>query len=144
MTNADRTSNAASPIQQILTSAKTIAVVGHSHKLHRASYQVAHYLRQQGYEVYPVNPVLSTIDDEPCYATLQDVPVPIDIVNVFRRSEFLGAIATDVLALSPHPQCVWTQLSIYDTAAAQRLNDAGILTIMDACIKIEHQNRFKP
>ncbi len=129
-------------IRQILSTAKTIAVVGHSHKPHRASYQVAQYLRHQGYAVYPVNPVLSQIDGAPCYPTLQAVPGPIDIVNVFRRSEFLSAIATDVLALSPLPACVWTQLDIVDAAVAQTLNDAGIQTVMDACIKIEHQKWF--
>lgn len=114
-------------------------MVGHSHKPHRASYQVAQYLRQQGYEIYPINPRLKQIDDRPCYPTLSAVPVPIDIVNVFRRSEFLPNIATAVLDLSPLPGCFWTQLDIYDATVAQILNDAGIPVVMDACIKIEHR-----
>ncbi|MEO0539660.1 MAG: CoA-binding protein [Cyanobacteria bacterium P01_A01_bin.105] len=126
-------------IRQILTAARTIAVIGHSHKPHRASYQVALYLRHQGYLVYPVNPQLEQIEGVRCYPTLQSIPAAIDIVNVFRRREFLPAIAQEVQALSTQPACVWTQLDIYDAAVARQLRAAGITVVMDTCLKIEHQ-----
>ncbi|MEM6351562.1 MAG: CoA-binding protein [Cyanobacteria bacterium P01_D01_bin.14] len=128
-------------LRQVLLGASAIAIVGHSHKPHRASYQIGQYLKAQGYQVYPVNPRLDSIDGTPCYPSLQAVPATIDIVNVFRRSEFLADIATDVLALPPHPnRCFWTQLEIYDEAVAQKLAAAGITVVMNACIKIEHQS----
>ncbi|MEM8805052.1 MAG: CoA-binding protein [Cyanobacteria bacterium P01_G01_bin.38] len=128
-------------IRQALTQARHIAVVGHSHKPQRPSYQIGQFLRAQGYHVYPVNPTLKMIDGEPCYTSLQSVPVSIDIVNVFRRSEFLPGIVDDILALdSASPiKCLWTQLDIWDETAAQRAIDAGWHIVMDACIKIEHQ-----
>jgi len=134
-----RTTETAASRPQILNTTQTIAVVGHSHKPHRASYQVAQYLRHHGYTVFPVNPRLSEIDGAPCYASLQAIPAPIDIVNVFRRSEYLPEIATAVLALKPRPSCVWTQLGIADDTVSQQLKNAGITVVMDACIKIEHQ-----
>ncbi|MGB7413728.1 MAG: CoA-binding protein, partial [Thermosynechococcaceae cyanobacterium] len=74
-------------LRYLLTYAKVIAVVGHSEKSHRDSYQVAQYLREVGYEVYPINPRVDEIDGHLSYASLQDVPAPVDIVNVFRRAE---------------------------------------------------------
>lgn len=133
-------------IRNALTQARHIAIVGHSHKPQRPSYQIGQYLRTQGYHVYPVNPILKTIDGEPCYTSLQAVPAPIDIVNVFRRSEFLPGIVDDLLTLgSVSPiKCLWTQLDIWDEAAAQQAIEAGWQVVMDACIKIEHQRLESP
>jgi predicted CoA-binding protein len=130
-------------IYNVLTQAKTIAVVGHSHKPQRPSYQIAQFLRQQGYAVYPVNPMLKEIDGNPCYTSLQEVPAMIDIVNVFRRSEFLADTVDEMLALpataiSP-VKCLWAQLDIWDKMAAQKACEAGWQVIMNACIKIEYQ-----
>lgn len=79
---------------QVLTQAKAIAVVGHSDKPHRTSYQIAQFLRSVGYTVYPVNPLLSQIDGQPCYPSLKEIAQPVGIVNIFRRSEYLPEIVT--------------------------------------------------
>ncbi|MBT9311912.1 CoA-binding protein [Leptothoe kymatousa] len=128
-------------IQSVLATTKYIAVVGHSPKPQRPSYQVAKFMRQQGYVVYPVHPAAKEIDGQPCYATLADVPGPIDVVNVFRRSEFLPGILDEILSLDTMAtgKCLWTQLDIYDEAVAQKAMATGWQVVMDACIKIEWQ-----
>jgi uncharacterized protein len=119
-----------------LHSARTIAVVGHSDNPGRTSYQIARFLRQAGYSVYPVNPLVQHIDGEPCYASLADVPVPIDIVNVFRRSEYLPGVVENAIAVKAH--AVWAQLGVEDAVAMQRALDAGLAMAMDRCIKVEY------
>ncbi|HEY9738465.1 MAG TPA: CoA-binding protein [Trichocoleus sp.] len=123
-------------LRQLLTTARTIAVVGHSNKPNRASYQVAQYLRRVGYQVYPVNPAVSSIDGEPCYASLAEVPEPIDIVNVFRRSEFLPEVTEE--AVKAQAKAVWAQLDIQHLAAVETAAADGLALVMDKCIKIEH------
>ena len=97
-------------IAHLLNQSRTIAVVGHSPKPERVSYQIAQYLRQAGYAVYPVNPGHDSIDGKPCYRSLAAVPVAIDLVNVFRRSEFLPGIVEEVIAIKA--KAVWAQLGI--------------------------------
>lgn len=128
-------------IRRVLAKTKYIAVVGHSPKPQRPSYQVARYMRQQGYIVYPVHPAANEIDGQRCYARLADVPGPIDIVNVFRQSEFLPDLLDEMLTLNnlSEVKCLWTQLGIYDAAVAQKATDHGWQVIMDACLKIELQ-----
>jgi hypothetical protein len=123
-------------IRQLLREAKVIAVVGHSDKPHRTSYQIAQFLRRVGYRVYPVNPAVSQIDSEKSYASLKDIPEPIDIVNVFRRSEFLPAVVDE--ALSAGAKAVWAQLGVYSGEAARKADSAGLPIVMDACIKVEY------
>ncbi|MEB3210598.1 MAG: CoA-binding protein [Leptolyngbyaceae bacterium] len=123
-------------MRHILQNSRAIAVVGHSDRPNRASYQVAHFLRTVGYTVIPVNPLLSTIDGVPCYGSLRDIPTPIDIVNVFRRSEHLAEIVDEAIAL--HIPTVWAQLGVSDAQAQQAAQEAGLNVIMDRCIKIEH------
>ena len=123
-------------LQQILTEARSIAVVGHSAKPIRPSYQIAQFLRRQGYQVYPVNPGFKTIEGRPCYASLEQAPRPIDIVNVFRRSEYLPEIVEAAIAI--RAKTLWTQLEIVDQTAAQKAINAGLNVIMDACIKLEY------
>jgi predicted CoA-binding protein len=123
-------------MSNVLHSARNIAVVGHSDNPGRTSYQIARFLRQAGYNVYPVNPYVQQIDGEPCYASLADVPVPIDIVNVFRRSEFLAGVVEEAIAVKA--QVVWAQLGVEDAAAMQRALDAGLAMAMDRCIKVEY------
>lgn len=123
-------------IKDLLSQSKVVAVVGHSDKPHRTSYRIAQYLRDVGYKVYPVNPVVDRIDGEKSYASLAEVPEPIDIVDVFRRSEHLDQIvaaAVDVGAKS-----VWTQLGVVDPAAEARANRDGMPIVIDRCIKVEH------
>ena len=123
-------------LRDVLSQTKVIAVVGHSEKRSRTSYQIAQFLRQVGYVVIPVNPMVSEIDGQPSYASLQEVPESVDLVNVFRRSEYLGAIVEDAIAI--HAKTIWTQLGIYDEFSAQKALEAGLNVVMDACIKVEY------
>ncbi|MEH2178528.1 CoA-binding protein [Nostoc sp.] len=123
-------------LREVLIQAKTIAVVGHSDKRERTSYQIAQFLRQTGYTVYAVNPLIKEIDGQSSYAALQELPEPVDIVNVFRRSEYLPEIVDE--AISINAKTVWTQLGIWHQPSAQKAIDAGLNVVMDACIKIEY------
>jgi predicted CoA-binding protein len=113
-----------------------IAVVGHSDKPYRTSYEIGHYLREAGYKVYAVNPTIQEVDGERAYPTLADVPESIDIVNVFRRSEYLQEIVADAVAVGA--KAVWAQLGVVDDAAAQKAEAAGLQMVMDRCIKVDH------
>ncbi|MEP0909811.1 CoA-binding protein [Leptolyngbya sp. GB1-A1] len=123
-------------LRQILTQTQTIAVVGHSDRPDRPSYQIAHFLRQAGYRVYPVNPALNVIEDQPCYPTLNAVPEAIDLVNVFRRSEFLPEVVQEAIEIGA--KTVWAQSGISSPVAAQMAADHGLTCLMNACIKIEY------
>jgi uncharacterized protein len=123
-------------LQELLTKASVIAVVGHSEKPHRTSYNIAQFLRRAGYKVYAVNPLVETIDGERSYPSLADVPEPIDIVNVFRRSEYLSGVVDDAIAVGA--KAVWAQLGVYDDEAARKAESAGLPMVMNACIKVEH------
>jgi predicted CoA-binding protein len=116
-------------MRDVLISAKVIAVVGHSDKPERTSYRIAQFLRGVGYKVYPVNPVVSEIDGQPCYSSLKDVPEPVDIVNVFRRSEYLSAIVDEAIAVNA--KTVWAQLGVSDELSAQKALDAGLKIVME-------------
>ncbi|MEH1943434.1 MAG: CoA-binding protein [Nostoc sp.] len=123
-------------LREVLTQAKTIAVVGHSDKRGRTSYQIAQFLRQVGYTVYAVNPLIKEIDGQPSYAALQELPEPVDIVNVFRRSEYLPEIIDE--AISIDAKTVWAQLGVWHRSSAQKAIEAGLNVVMDTCIKIEY------
>lgn len=125
-------------LRDILTSARVIAVVGHSDKPHRTSYRIAQSLRQFGYKVYPVNPTVKTINGETCYASLKDVPEPIDIVDVFRRSEYLKEVVEDAIEVGA--KVVWAQLGVHDAEAARIAEDAGLQMVMDNCIAVSHNH----
>ncbi len=122
--------------EQLLSQSRTIAVVGHSPKPERVSYQIAQYLRQAGYEVYPVNPGHDSIDGRPCYRSLAAVPVAIDLVNVFRRSEFLPGIVEEAIAIQA--KAVWAQSGISSETAGAIAKAANLPLVMDRCIKVEH------
>jgi len=123
-------------MREVLSNAKTIAVVGHSDKSHRTSYQIAEYLRAVGYTVYAVNPTVDEIDGEPSYASLADIPAPIDIVNVFRRSEHLAGVVDDAIAIGA--KAIWAQLGVDDPTARQTALDADVHIATNRCIKVEH------
>jgi predicted CoA-binding protein len=124
-------------LHRILETSRVIAVVGHSDKPHRTSYRIAGYLRMVGYRVYAVNPTLSEIDGERCYASLADIPEPIDIVDVFRRAEYLDGVVDEAIAVGA--KVVWGQLGVVDAAAARKAEAAGLQVVMDRCIKVDHQ-----
>lgn len=122
--------------QDILTSAKVIAVVGHSSDPSHTSYQIAQTLREGGYRVYPVNPTTALIDGQRAYASLAEVPEPIDIVSVFRRSEHLAGVVAEAIQVGA--KAVWAQVGVYDEQAAERAAAAGIPIIMDRCIRVAY------
>ena len=124
-----------------LKTAKTIAIVGLSNKEERTSYQIARFLQERGYRIIPVNPLLAgeIILGEKVYASLQEIQEPIDIVDIFRRSEFLPEVAADFL--QTQAKVFWAQLGIANEAAANKLQSANRKDIvMDRCIKIEWNN----
>lgn len=124
-----------------LKTAKTIAIVGLSNKEERTSYQIARFLQERGYRIIPVNPLLAgeIILGEKVYESLQEIQESIDIVNIFRRSEFLPEIATDFL--QTQAKVFWAQLGIANEEVANKLRSANRKDIvMDRCIKIEWNN----
>lgn len=129
--NPDRTE-----IKEVLDTAKTIAVVGLSPNPMRTSHMVSKAMQQAGYRIVPVNPQADEVLGEKSYASLKDIPEAVDIVNVFRRSEFLPDIAEEFLAIDA--PVFWTQLNVVDEAVFNRLTEAGYTVIMDRCIKVEH------
>ncbi len=124
-------------MEQVLSQAKTIAVVGHSDKPHRTSYQIAQYLRHANYTVYAVNPTVDEIDGEKSYASLADIPVPIDIVNVFRRSEYLADVVEQAVEIGV--EAIWAQLGVDDPEARAIALEADIHIATNRCIKVEHR-----
>ena len=124
----------------ILQSVKTIALVGASANEVRPSYFVMKYLLDKGYDVIPVNPGLAgqTLLGQTVYATLKDIPRPVDMVDIFRNSEAAGPITDEALSLSPRPKVIWMQLSVRNDDAASRAEAAGVLVVMDRCPKMEY------
>ncbi len=123
-------------IEEILGSARTVAVVGLSSKPQRPSHGVARYLQQQGYRVIPVNPNEASVLGERSYASLREVPEPIDVVDVFRRSDEAGAAVDEAIAVGAW--AVWLQEGVIDERAAQRARAAGLKVVMDRCMLREH------
>lgn len=122
-----------------LTKVRSIAVVGASPNPSRPSHGVARFLARQGYRVFLVNPGQAGREQDGLrfYGTLADVPEPIDMVDVFRAPEHLASVVTEVLALSPRPRLIWTQLGVRDDKAAATAEAAGVAVIMDRCPAIE-------
>jgi uncharacterized protein len=123
-------------IWQVLEQAKTIAVVGYSKKPWRPSTGVAKAMQSFGYEIYPVNPTQESTAPERIYASLADIPVPIDIVNVFRRAEFVPDVVEAAIAV--RAKVIWMQLGIVNWEATRRAEAAGLKVVMDRCIKIDY------
>ena len=123
-------------IQRTLHRAKTIAIVGLSTNELRASNFVGYYLKRHGYLVIPVNPREREILGERCWNTLLDVPVPVDVVNVFRAPDALPAIATDAVTIGAGN--LWCQFNVINEEAARIAESGGVPVIMDRCIKVEH------
>ena len=123
-------------IQRVLHNAKTVAIVGLSPKELRASYFVGYYLRRHGYRVIPVNPRETEILGEKSFTSLVDVPVPIDIVNVFRAPDALPAIADE--AVKVRAGSLWCQFGVINQEGARIAEAGGVSVIMDRCIKVEH------
>jgi uncharacterized protein len=123
-------------IQRVLNRARTIAVVGLSPNELRASYFVGYYLKRHGYTVIPVNPREPVILGERCYPSLVDVPVPIDVVNVFRAPDALPAIAEEAVKVGAG--CLWCQFGVVNAEGARIAEAGGVTVVMDRCLKVEH------
>lgn len=123
-------------IKEILLNAGNIAVVGLSDKTDRTSYMVAQAMQSNGYRIIPVNPSVSgEILGEKVYASLKDIPEPVDIVNVFRRSEYTPEVAREAVAIGA--RVLWLQLGIASDEAYEIASQGGLTVIMDRCIKVE-------
>jgi len=123
-------------VSKIFESARTIAVVGLSPDPHRPSHGVARYLQRVGYRIIPVNPHVDEVLGERAYPSLRDVTEPVDVVDVFRRSEFVGPVVDEAIAIKA--AAVWLQDGVIDKAAAERARAAGLDVVMDDCMMRRH------
>jgi hypothetical protein len=126
-----------SQLEQAPERPKTIAVIGLSDNPDKPSHYVSAYMQQQGYKILPVNPSLTQVLGEPAYASLTDLPVKPDVVNVFRVPSFLPAIVDEMLELGLRD--LWVQQGIVNLDAAARAEEGGIRVVMDRCIMVEHR-----
>jgi len=127
-------------LRHILGRCRTIAVVGLSAEWHRPSFFAAKYMQSHGYRVIPVNPRYPEILGERCYARLEDIPFPVDMVDVFRKPADVLPIATSAVAIGA--SCLWQQLGVVNLEADALVQAAGLDSVMDRCVKIEHARLF--
>ena len=127
-------------LRRILRAARTIAVVGLSAEWHRPSFFAAKYMQEHGYRIIPVNPRYAEILGERCHASLETIEVPVDIVDVFRRTEDVLPIAQQAIAIGA--KCLWQQIGVKNLEAARIAEAAGLDVVMDRCVKIEHARLF--
>ena len=132
--------NEADEIAELLKRARNIAVVGLSSSPLRPSHGVSAYMQTHGYHIIPVNPEISEALGEKAYASLADVPAKIDIVNIFRRPEYVDEIVDAAIALKV--PAIWMQEDVVNQRAAEKARAAGIFVVMDRCILKEHRARF--
>jgi predicted CoA-binding protein len=132
---------AGDPVTQILKNSHTIAVVGLSSRCFRPSHGVSEYLKSAGYRIIGVNPHESEVLGEKCYPRLEDIPERVDIVNIFRRSEFVPEIVESAIRIGA--RAVWMQEGVIHPEAAERARAAGLFVTMDSCILKEHIKRFR-
>src|ERR1700751_2761113 len=126
-------------IPELLRKSRVIAVVGLSCKKHRPSYGVAEYMQREGYRIIPVNPNETEVLGEKSYTRLEDVPERVDIVDIFRRSEYVSDIVESAIRIGA--RAVWMQEGVFHPAAAARARKAGLFVIEDCCILKEHMSR---
>lgn len=127
-------------LRRILKTCRTLAVVGLSADWHRPSYFAAKYMQEHGYRIIPVNPRYETVLGERCYASLTDIPEPVDMVDVFRRTDDVMPIAEQAVAIGA--KCLWQQLGVVNEAADRLAREAGLDSVMNRCVKIEHARLF--
>ena len=127
-------------LRRILTACRTLAVVGLSADWNRPSHFAAKYMQQHGYRIVPVNPRYAEILGERCYASLTDIPHPVDLVDVFRRTQDVLPIAEQAVAIGA--KCLWQQLGVTNLEADRLAREAGLDAVMDRCVKIEHARLF--
>ncbi len=127
-------------LRRVLAESKTIAVVGLSAHWHRPSNFAAKYMQEHGYRVIPVNPAYQEVLGEKCYPSLRDIPEPVDIVDCFRASHEIPAIAADAIAIKA--RVLWMQIGVINMEAAHAARAAGLDVVIDRCVKIEHARLF--
>ena len=127
-------------ISAILKDYRTIAMVGLSNDPSRPSYQVAQYLQQHGYRIIPVNPGCQEVLGERCYPSLKEIPVPVEVVDIFRKGEAIPAIVEEAMAVGA--RVVWMQLGLEEPDSALRARQAGLQVVMNRCLKIELTQRL--
>jgi predicted CoA-binding protein len=127
--------------EKVLNSSRTVAVVGLSSKPDRPSYRVASYLKEQGYKIIPVNPAEKEILGELCYPDLASIPESVDVVDVFRRSEEVLPIVEEAIKIGA--KAVWMQEGVINEEAAARAREAGLVVVMDRCMRKEHRKLEK-
>ncbi len=127
-------------LRRILTACRTIAVVGLSADWNRPSYFAAKYMQHHGYRIVPVNPRYEEVLGERCYASLADIPHPVDMVDVFRRTQDVLPIAEQAIAIGA--KCLWQQLGVMNLEADRLACEAGLDSVLDRCVKIEHARLF--
>ena len=139
---AELPSNDQAALRRILRQCRSIAVVGLSAEWHRPSYFAASYLQGKGYRILPVNPRYagSTVLGMPCVARLEDLTEPVDMVDVFRKTEDVAPIAASAIAIGA--KCLWQQLGVMNVEADAAARAAGLDSVMDRCVKIEHARLF--
>lgn len=128
-------------MEQILRDSRTIAVVGLSNKRMRPSYGVSEYMRDAGYRIIPVNPLEGEVLGERAYGSLEEIPEPVDIVDVFRRSEFVPAIVDSAIQIGA--KAIWLQEGVVHEAATEKARQAGIKVVVDRCILKEHRRLLR-
>jgi len=129
-----------STLRRILRDCRTIAVVGLSAEWHRPSFFAAKYMQQKGYRIIPVNPRYAQVLGERCYSSLPDIPEPVDLVDVFRRTEDVLPIAQQAVAIGA--KCLWQQIGVKNVEADKLARAAGLDSVMGRCVKIEHARLF--
>lgn len=127
-------------VRNILAAPRTIAVVGCSPNPERDSHRIAALLKAKGHKVIPVNPACEEILGERCFASLRDIPEAVEMVNVFRRPEFVDHIVDDAIAICA--RILWLQLGVINEPAAQKAQQAGLVVVMDRCPAIEYRRLF--
>ena len=136
--------NTIEQIRRVLREGRTIAVVGLSAEWHRPSFFAAKYMQDHGYRIVPVNPRYATASTdvlgEHCYAALTDIPFPVDMVDVFRRTEDVLPIAQQAIQIGA--KCLWQQIGVQNLEADALVREAGMDSVMDRCVKIEHGRFF--
>lgn len=140
MTTTSET-QASTEITEILDKYRMVAVVGLSSDPNRPSYRVAQYMQSHGYRIIPVNPGCQEILGEKCYATLRDIPFPVEVVDIFRKVDAIPGIVDEAIAVGA--KVVWMQQGLEEPVSAQKARQAGLQVVMDRCLKIEHHQRHQ-
>ncbi|MFA4901608.1 MAG: CoA-binding protein [Desulfobaccales bacterium] len=141
MTTTSETQASAAEITEILDNHRVVAVVGLSSDPNRPSFQVAHYLQAHGYRIVPVNPGCREILGEKCYASLRDIPFPVEVVDIFRKVDAIPGIVDEAIAVGA--KVIWMQQGLEEAASALKARQAGLNVVMDRCLKIEHHQRHQ-